>query len=230
MNASPLPARRVAGYARVLLLVGVAGYVDAFGLLNFQTFVSFMSGNTTTAGLEIGLASAGAALPPLFAVVFFVVGVFLGAMIAVANPVRAQQLCFALVAALIAAFMIAARGGGLNNLVSIATLSLAMGLLNTTVSRIGVEPVNVGYVSGTLSKMADHAARAVARQPLPDAQARWDTHAWRALLLAGVWTVFFVGAILSGAATVRFGADALLVPFAALFALAVWDVRRISAT
>jgi uncharacterized membrane protein YoaK (UPF0700 family) len=153
MNGSPLPARRVAGYARVLLLVGIAGYVDAFGLLNFQTFVSFMSGNTTTAGLEIDLASAGAAVPPLFAVVFFVVGVFLGALIAVANPVRAQQLCFALVAALIAAFMIAARGGGLNNLVSIATLSLAMGLLNTTVSRIGVEPVNVGYVSGTLSKM-----------------------------------------------------------------------------
>ena len=39
----------------------VAGYVDAYGFVHYQTFVSFMSGNTTQSGVKLGLAAAASA-------------------------------------------------------------------------------------------------------------------------------------------------------------------------
>ena len=214
-----------AGYLRVVILVLVTGYVDAFGLLKFQTFVSFMSGNTTTSGLLIGQGAFAAALPALVAILGFLCGVFCGAAVAIAQPVRAQQMVFALAAMLIALHWAANATWRLDELIGIVMLSVAMGALNTSVSRIGVEPVNIGYVSGTLNRMADHAARAVARQPLADAQTPGDTHMRRALLLGGVWSAFFGGAILSSAGNSRFGDASLLLPLVVLAAFTVLEPR-----
>ncbi len=70
------------GLALSLVLSGVAGYVDAIGFIDTGGFfVSFMSGNSTQAGVDIleqGLASS---LLPLTLVVAFVLGVAVGAMI-----------------------------------------------------------------------------------------------------------------------------------------------------
>lgn len=214
-----MPAAQRTGHLRVMLLVAIAGYVDAYGLLTFQTFVSFMSGNTTQSGAAIGQGMLAAALPGVTAILFFSVGVFAGTVIALRTPRRSQQLCFALVAALIAAYLIAARDLTIRQTSSIAILAFAMGILNTTVSRIGIEPINIGYVSGTLNRLADHLARAVLRAPLADARGPWDTHAHRALLLAGVWASFIGGAILSGAGMQRFGAGVLLLPLLLLLIL-----------
>jgi len=107
--------------------------------------------------------------------------------------------------------------------VCIATLSLAMGLMNTTLSQIGAEPVNLTFVTGTLNKTGRHLALAVRRAPLPDAQGQWDTHLRRAGLMASVWAGFLTGAMVSGAATSYFGVWVLLPPFLILLALAlVW--------
>jgi uncharacterized membrane protein YoaK (UPF0700 family) len=209
----------------VLLLVAIAGYVDAFGLMRFQTFVSFMSGNTTRAGLQIAQDLVPAALPALVAIVFFFAGVFGGTTISVRLPNRSRRISFAVSAGLIALFLVVARASDAVELVDIALLSLGMGVLNTSVTRIGSEPVYIGYVTGTLHRMADHAARAAWREALPDPQAPKDTHARRALLLAGVWTAFFFGAVLAGVGTPRFGADGLMLPLVALLSLIAWDAR-----
>lgn len=223
MNPARVPVG--ATYLSVVMLVLVTGYVDAFGLSKFQTFVSFMSGNTTTSGLLIGQGAFAVALPTLVAIIAFVCGVFGGAVIAIARPGRAQQLVFALAAVLIALYLATNSSWSPGGLLGIVMLSVAMGALNTSVSRIGVEPVNIGYVSGTLNRMADHAARAVARQSLADAQTPADTHARRALLLGGVWSAFFGGAVLSSVIASRFGNASLVFPLVVLAAFAVLESR-----
>jgi uncharacterized membrane protein YoaK (UPF0700 family) len=61
-----------AQWALAILLGLIAGYLDGYGLLFLGVYVSFMSGNTTVAGLRTGQASFHAALPSAIAVFSFV--------------------------------------------------------------------------------------------------------------------------------------------------------------
>jgi uncharacterized membrane protein YoaK (UPF0700 family) len=61
-----------------ICLALIAGYVDAYGLIAFATYVSFMSGNTTQTGSMVGQGNLVAALPSAVAIVFFVAGSFAG--------------------------------------------------------------------------------------------------------------------------------------------------------
>jgi uncharacterized membrane protein YoaK (UPF0700 family) len=99
-----------------------------------------------------------------------------------------------------------------------------MGVMNTVLTHIGAQSVNVGFVTGTLNALANHAALAVLRAPLPDAQGPWDTHARRTLFLLGVWGAFFTGALLAGATTPHVGAWMLLPPLLILLGLAVFNL------
>src|ERR1700746_2623773 len=45
-----------------ICLATVAGYTDGYGLRQFKTFISFMSGNTTIAGVNVGEQKFHAAL------------------------------------------------------------------------------------------------------------------------------------------------------------------------
>jgi uncharacterized membrane protein YoaK (UPF0700 family) len=62
---------------------------------------------------------------------------------------------------------------------------------------------------------------AVMRAPVQGARGSWDTHLYRALIATRVWGGFLTGALLSGAATPRFGVWVLLLPFLILLVLAV---------
>jgi len=204
-----------------VVLALTAGYVDAFGLLTYQTYLSFMSGNTTQTGSQMGQGHFALAVPSLVAIVFFVCGVFTGTLIAQSNPRQSPRLAFALVAVLIAIIVLAAQIRPAVGFVSIATLAFAMGVMNTTIARVGGQAVNIGFVTGTLNRLASHVALAVKHVPLPDAQGPWDTHAHRARLLFGVWLSFLTGALVSGAGTLRFGVNVLVIPLLVLSILAV---------
>src|SRR5258705_3629974 len=54
------------------LLAAVAGYIDAYSLIWLGLYVSFMSGNTTSFGMNVGKAHLSAAIAPVAAVFFFV--------------------------------------------------------------------------------------------------------------------------------------------------------------
>jgi uncharacterized membrane protein YoaK (UPF0700 family) len=95
--------------------------------------------------------------------------------------------------------------------------------MNTALSRVGAQSVSLTFVTGTLSRVGANLALALGRAPLPDAQGPWDSHLRRAMLLARVWAGFLAGALLSGAATPRFGAWVLLAPVLILVALASFD-------
>jgi uncharacterized membrane protein YoaK (UPF0700 family) len=206
-----------------ICLALIAGYVDAYGLIALGTYVSFMSGNTTQTGSMTGQGKLAAALPSALAIVFFLVGSFAGTWLTHSGLRQSRRLLVGVVSTLLAVIIGVTQLGSLDAEVGIATLSLAMGLMNTTLSHVGAEPVSLTFVTGTLNKLGRHLALAVRRAPLPDAQGPWDTHLRRACLMASVWAGFLTGAVLSGAANSYFGVRTLLPPFLVLLALALFS-------
>ena len=217
---------QVAAQAQERLAAGlamIAGYVDAYGYITFKAFVSFMSGNTTQTGFQTGQGHVAAAMPSLLPIGSFVIGAFTGTLLTHAGTPQARRRLFGVVAAVLAVSIGLTLRGWSGGAVSIATLSVAMGMMNTALSHIGALPVSLTFVTGTLIRMGTHLALALTRAPLQGAQGSWDTHGRRAFLLLGIWASFLIGALLGGAATSRFGVWVLLLPLLILLALAVFS-------
>jgi uncharacterized membrane protein YoaK (UPF0700 family) len=202
----------------------IAGYVDAYALIAFGVYVSFMSGNTTQTGSMLGQGKLLLAWPSAVAILFFVVGAFAGSWLTTSRLRNSRQVLLCAIAAVLAMIMVGTKLGNLalHAEVIIAMLGLSMGLLNSTQSHIGRVPVSLTFVTGTLNKMANHLALAARQAPVPDAQGQWDTHLRRAALMASVWGSFLTGAIVSGAASLYFGVWVLLPPLLIVLALAVF--------
>jgi uncharacterized membrane protein YoaK (UPF0700 family) len=197
----------------------VAGYVDAYGYLTYNMYVSFMSGNTTQAGIRTGTGTLAAAIPMLLAILFFIIGVAIGTLLVHSWAHHAQRVGLGLVAVLLALVTAVTELRLLASEFPLVVLTLAMGILNTALSHVGAESVSLTFVTGTLGKIGNHLALAYARVPLADAQGAEDTHGRRAVLLVGLWSAFFVGAVLAAAATPRFEGWTLLLPIVILLTL-----------
>jgi uncharacterized membrane protein YoaK (UPF0700 family) len=203
-------------------LATIAGFVDAYGIIAYGVYVSFMSGNTTQAGYQTAKGAFGPAALSALAILFFVGGSFAGTLLVAFAGRLARRAVFGVVAAALAATVGFARFGFHFAGVHVATISFAMGIMNAALSRVGAQSVSLTFVTGTLSRVGSSLAEALRRAPLRDSQGPWDTHLRRALLLARVWAGFLVGALASGAATPRFGASVLLAPTLILAALATF--------
>ncbi len=199
-----------------MALAAVAGYMDAYGIVRYGTYLSFMSGNTTQVGYHTGLGQF--AVVPLLGtgIVGFLFGSFAGNL----YPLTRRATLGAIALALAFIFGLAVTGHSIT-ILSVALLSIAMGAMNTALPSVGRQAVNLTFVTGTLNRLGTHLALAARRAPLPDSEGAWDTHLRRALWLAGIWGGFFLGAALSGAMTAQAGPWALLVPVGALAVLAV---------
>jgi uncharacterized membrane protein YoaK (UPF0700 family) len=233
---------------RSLLLVIVAGFVDAVGFLALAgTFVAFMSGNTSAGGALAGTFDMARAARQLFPLPFFVAGIYLGALVVQAAPPPAQHRRYAQVlcveCGLIALVLAAATLSGVRGAVPLepagrffglaGPLAVAMGLQNAM--RVDVRGASLAttYVTGTLHAAAQALARAtlLARRapgPTPAALgARGDAGAAARVGVTSlaVWAGFLVGALAGGALFARIGLAALLVPLALLLVL-VSDTLR----
>jgi uncharacterized membrane protein YoaK (UPF0700 family) len=200
-----------------ICLALLAGYVDTAGFRFFATYVSFMSGNTTQTGVQLGQGRLAAALPFLVAIVFFVAGSFAGTLLAHAAG-WSRQLLFTLVAALLYATHVLIQTHSVSAKVEIAMLASAMGMTNTTVSQVGSEGVSVTFVTGNLSRLGRHLALALCGAPLQGVGPS-ETHMGRALVLGSIWLAFLGGAALSAVATSYLRTWVLLPP--ALFLLSL---------
>lgn len=207
-----------------LWLAMIAGYVDAYAILAYGVYVSFMSGNTTQTGSVIGQEKLLAAVPAALAILFFVVGSTAGTWLTKSGLRQSRHILFAAIAAVFAVIIGGAQLGNraLPADLCISMLGMAMGLMNTTQSHIGGEPMSLTFVTGTLNRIGTHLALALRRAPLPDAQGAWDTHLRRAGLGASVWASFLTGAIMSASASSHFGVWALLAPFFGVLALTLF--------
>ena len=204
----------------------IAGYVDSYSLLNFGVYASFMSGNTTSAGLHAGHAKFALAGHSLLPIPFFVLGIFIGTLLVLANLNHALPRHSFLVAALLA-MSFAATYFGWPGWLSIMMLSTAMGIMNTSINHVGGQAVNLGFVTGDLNNFAQRLAMGIRRDPVPQMQGSWDNHWWRAALLAGIWAAFLIGAVLGGALASRFTMWALLLPMLMLLVFGLLEPTAI---
>lgn len=209
-----------------ICLATVAGYVDAYGYLTFTTFVSFMSGNTTHAGYNFGLLTYQAALPAVCAIIFFVAGVFAGTLLTSSRMHHSRRLLFLIISCLLALYIGAFHAGAVTRFPGIAVLSFTMGVMNTALSRVGRQTVNITFVTGTLNQIGGHLALAARREPLSDSEGGADSHFRRAVMLSLIWGGFLGGAILGGAATSFLREWMLVIPLLIMLVLALISSAR----
>ena len=205
----------------------ISGYVDSYTLLNFGVYASFMSGNTTSAGLHVGKANLAAAAYGLLPIPFFVLGIFVGTLLMDADRHHGLTRLSILVAAMLTVGVVAAFFAW-PGWVSILVLSTAMGIMNTSITHVGGQAVSLGFVTGDLNYLGQHLAMGIKRAPVRQLQGPWDTHWMRAALLAGIWTAFFMGAVLGAALAARLANWTLLLPALLLVVFAPLDRAAIS--
>ena len=210
-------------WATAVFLALIAGYLDGYGLLFLKTYVSFMSGNTTFTGLKSGQGNFQAALPSAIAIVFFIGGSFLGNLFTQSRLRCSHRLTFGVIAVLLATVAGLEWEGARNVSSEIAMLSLAMGMMNPALSKVGAESVSLTFVTGTLSRVGGHLAAAAGRKPLPDGRGPGNSHLARARIDASVWSGFLIGAGLSGMAGSHFRMWALLPPCLVMIALGLFS-------
>ncbi len=157
-------------------LATIAGFVDAYGMITYGVYVSFMSGNTTQTGYQAAEGAYGAALLSALAIPFFVMGSFAGTLLVEFAARLARRRVFGVVAAGLALIVGLTKLGLLSGGGAIAAISFAMGVMNAAFSRVGAESVSLTFVTGTLSRVGSHLALAARRAPLAEAQGPWDTH------------------------------------------------------
>ena len=202
-----------------ICLTMTAGYLDGYGLLVLGSYVSFMSGNTTMAGVRIGQGNLLAALSPAIAVLSFLAGSFAANLITHSPLRHAHSVLFGVITALL---VISSGLGndGIWKTIEIAVLALGMGMVNPALSQIGGEAISLTFMTGTLSRIGSHLALALKRSPVPGSEGPWDTHLYRARLDAKSWACFFGGAILSGI-LMSFIRDFALLPAIAMMVVLV---------
>ncbi len=229
---SPLDAQAVDGLRRAqaqsaerlaAALAMIVGFIDAYGIITYGVFVSFMSGNTTQTGYQTAEGAFRPASLSALAILFFVVGSFAGTLLVQTAGHFGRRAVFGVVAAALFEVIGLTYFDFLSVGFGIAIVSVAMGIMNAALTRVGAQAVSLTFVTGSLSRVGSSLALALRRAPLPDAQGPWDTHLRRAMLLARLWVGFLVGAFLSGAVTPRYGVLVLSAPAVILVVLAAFD-------
>jgi uncharacterized membrane protein YoaK (UPF0700 family) len=223
MSSAQVPSEIRYQERLAVLLAGVAGFVDAYGIIRYGAYLSFMSGNTTSAGVDTGQGNWFAVAPLITGIVAFTAGVFAGTLLVHRWGVRARRTIFLLIALAIAVVIGLTAIPGMPAILLLAVISFAMGSMNASLSQVGAQSINLTFVTGTLNRFGKHLAGAVSRAPLDSSKGAWDTHLHRAMQLGGIWLGFFLGAVISGRLTPPFGARSLLAPVIILMALAWLD-------
>lgn len=216
--------RAQGGLAALLALT--AGYVDAYALLKYSVYASFMSGNTTQTGLLAGESRWQEAVHDFLPIPFFVLGVFVGTF--ASEGQGRWSLGLRSLYLMVSAWLWLCVGAvfwGWRDEVAIATASIAMGVMNTTITRIGSQPVSLGYVTGSLNNFARNLALAAHGAAVTNAEGPWDTYGRRAWILLLLWASFLVGAMFGGTLTPQMEPWTLAIPAALLFLIAIVSNR-----
>ena len=232
----------------LLLLSAAAGCVDALSYLGLgQVFTANMTGNTVLFGIALGQAKGEVALRGGVALGGFVLGVAGGAVITEGKKIegrsvwpRAVTVALAFELVVMVAFAVGfylSRGvptGGARYLI-IALSALAMGVQSTAVRSLGVGGVASTYITGTLTSLTEQVVSRM-RLPLPSrgsgeqrTKQRSTPNRNPAVILACVWLVYGLGALVSGAAMLRWPSATVFVPVvlvALVIATAIVCFRR----
>lgn len=196
---------------RAAARASTCGYVDAYALVNFGVYASFMTGNTTSAGVRAGQRQFAMAGHSLLPIPFFMLGILGATLLAHADERRALHRLSGLVGAMLL-LNVAAVYVHCPDWLSIMILSSAMGMVNTSVTNVGGQSVSLGFMTGDLNNLAKAVAKGLEQKPQEGAQGPWDTPWRRAGVLATLWVAFICGALLGAVLVPRCSAWTLVLP------------------
>ena len=230
----------------LLVLTLVAGSIGAISYLGLgNVFTAMMTGNTVLLGLALAQGHVLAALRSIVALIAFAIGVFVGAIIverdskpaewpaAVTAALALETVILGIFAATSSLFG-STRAGVIYMLIILS--ALAMGIQSAAVRRLGVPGIATTYITGTLtSLMVDLLGwlRSIAAH-LPTSKTerssvvRPPSMPWeqRVGLLAGVISLYCLGALAGGILQVYSSPLAALLPLATMMLVVVNAVVR----
>jgi uncharacterized membrane protein YoaK (UPF0700 family) len=192
------------GLLLAMMLAGLAGMVDAIGLMRLgHLFVSFMSGNSTQFAIAVGRGDFDEAGQILLLIVLFVIGAAGGQLLAHATGNRHLTAILAGVAALLAIAAVFDTAP--------VPMVLAMGGLNAAMRRAGHIPVSLTFVTGTLVRFGEGLGEFIATR----------ANGWGWAEQALPWLGLVTGGFLAAAVHLRIGSAVDWIPVAAALALFV---------
>ena len=199
--------------ATILLLLAIAGCVDAVGLAETgRYFVSFMSGNTTQMAMHLAYREFADVWLPLGIVALFVAGCTIGTLIAEKTGRHAAAGVLLLVEAALLAAAVWGFGSAWPE-AGLILLPVGMGLANIVTLHAGSAQPGATHATGALVKLGILLA-ATGRDSKPGDLA----------FQLAMWIALVIGSILGAFGRLRFGMDTLFVPAAMLVLLGLVDL------
>jgi uncharacterized membrane protein YoaK (UPF0700 family) len=208
MLESPTPDRK----ATVLLLLMIAGCVDAVGVAELgRYFVSFMSGNTTLMGIALADRDWSTTLLLGGLIALFVGGATVGTLLVEQARDRATGVLLLVEAGLLGLAYVGL--GSSRPLAGIVPLPVAMGLANIVTLRSGSPHPGTTYATGALIRLG------IALAGLGRGARAGD-----AGFHAAMWLMLLIGGAAGAYGRLRCGDAILLAPVVALVVLGVFDL------
>ncbi len=247
------PLRALQRTPIALTLTWVAGYVDILGFVFvYNIYVAHMSGNTVAMARHLSRDQALAALRHGWPIAIFVVGMIFGSILFEAQVRGIIRLpvpsTLAIETILLAIFLYA--GSGLNfepNIppqpagkyyLVVALLTLAMGLQNVTIRKVGGLNIYTTFVTGTLVKFAESVSDMIfwirdrmqgsfklRRRRILQVIHR-TAHFRHVALTASLWVSYLGGAYCGGLAGNRYQLLAMAIPLGVLFVITIYGAVR----
>ena len=191
-----------------IFLALIAGCIDATGLIKWKTYVSFMSGNTTSLGAAISTGKFGIIITSFTVISCFLLGIYSGTCLSLRKRIKNQILTFYIVSGILIFYSIIAYFYDINNLTSIAIVGFSMGMMNTIVTSVGNQKVNTDFVTGTLNSLA----RNTAMLTMTKDKVEKKEYKYNAIHLLLLWIGFLSGAFIAPFLLDYFGKWTLIFP------------------
>ena len=191
-----------------IFLALIAGYIDATGLIQWKTYVSFMSGNTTSLGASLSTDNFGIVITSVTVISCFLLGIYAGTCLSLLKRMKNKTLVFYLVSGILILYTTLDYFLNVNILSSIAIVGFSMGLMNTIVTSVGNQKVNTDFVTGTLNSLA----RNTAMLTMIDDKMEKEEYTSNAIHLLLLWIGFLSGAFIAPFLLVYFGKWTLMIP------------------
>jgi uncharacterized membrane protein YoaK (UPF0700 family) len=204
-----------------LVIAAVAAYVDATGYLLYSgIYLSFMSGNSTRAAVLVARGDWQQLAPVVGVIPTFLLGVMLGTIVHGISKRQGQAIVFSVAGiALAVVAALEAYGHSVRSndtrLGLFFTLAAAMGLLNSTVQRVGKVSVALTFVTGTLVKLG----AAIGRQMTNRGRSDGGDQRATIVVLTSMYCAFFLGAVCGGLAAALYGLRCTIAPALILIGL-----------
>jgi uncharacterized membrane protein YoaK (UPF0700 family) len=220
----------------VLLFTFAAGSVDAVAYMAVHVFTANMTGNAVLMGIYVGQGHGTAVLHSLLALIVFIGGVVLGAILAGVGGDRAKTLAAvqrevlvetAILALFAASFLLPLPvAGRVVSALLIIFSALAMGLQSAAVRRLHLPGIATTYITGTLTNLVfgltQHwgSRRRMASSSPEDGTAAASLRRFL-VLQAQVFLCYALAALISGALYLHWPSAVAWLPVIAIGAVAV---------